>query len=245
MCGRFRAEDGDDLVGLPLDIERLEVVRHGDEIDFRREFHRRMAPIAVGERPELTGADEGLQLVLRLLHDLLSVQRPVAVLLDPGGGLDGIGLERRDDIDEIERGEVIEVDDVIVDRVRRHDHVADILRVQRHFELECILHRAHRRDGVNRRADAADALRYRPGVARIAAEEDQLDAAPHLPGGPRFCHLAAVDLAVHPQMAFDAGDGVDGDSRGHFQVSLDPGGCQRTRPAGWPGRMGKILTKKT
>ena len=121
----FRAEDGDDLVGLPLDIEGLKVVRDGDEIYFRREFHRRMAPIAVRERPELSGADEGLQLLLGLLHDLLSVQRPVAVLLDPGGGLDGIGFERRDDVDKIERREVIEVHDVIMDRVRGHDHIAD------------------------------------------------------------------------------------------------------------------------
>ncbi len=88
---------------------------------------------------------------------------------------------------------------------------------------------------MHRGADAADALRDRPSVARIAAEQDQLDAAPHLAGRPRLRNLAIVNLDIHPQMAFDTGDGVDGDSFRHGTVSLNSGAYQRYSLTGQNG----------
>ena len=65
---------------------------------------------------------------------------------------------------------------------------------------------------MHRGADAADALGDGPGIARIAADQDVLDAAPHLAGRPGLLDLAAVDLDVDTQVAFDAGDRIDRDS---------------------------------
>jgi hypothetical protein len=75
---------------------------------------------------------------------------------------------------------MVEMHDVVVNRVRRDDDVADQLGVERHLHLQRVLHRAHRDDGVHRGAHAADALGDGPGVARVASQENLLDAAPHL-----------------------------------------------------------------
>ena len=100
----------------------------------------------------------------------------------------------------------------VVHGVRRDDQVADELRVERNFHLQRVLDRAHRGDGVHRGADAANPLRDGPSVARIAAQQDQFDAAPHLARGPSLLHLAAVDIDIDPQVAFDAGDRINRDA---------------------------------
>jgi hypothetical protein len=73
MCGVLRAEDGDDLVGLALHVEGLQVVRHGEQVHFRRQLHRRVAPVAVGEDAELAAVDEALQALLDGAHLELAV----------------------------------------------------------------------------------------------------------------------------------------------------------------------------
>jgi hypothetical protein len=60
-------------------------------------------------------------------------------------------------------------------------------------------------------AHAADALGEGPGVARIAAEEDELDAAEHRRGGPGLLDLAAVYLGLDAKVTLDAGHGIDDD----------------------------------
>ena len=181
---RLAAEDGDHLVRLALVVERLQVVRHGEQVHLRRQLHRRVAPVAVREDAELPLGDEAGQPVLHRLELLRAVARPVRQAGGERGGLRRVGLERRDDVDPVERRQLVEVDDVIVQRVRDHDEVADVLRVLRDLELQRVLDRAHRRDGVHRGADAAEALREEPGVARVAPLQDPLDAAEHLPGRP-------------------------------------------------------------
>ena len=177
---RLGSQDGDDLVGDALHFERLDIMRRRQQVDVRRQLHRRVAPIARGENAEIAAVDEGLQLVAHRAD----VGDAVGLIVGQGraelGGAGRIALERRDDVDPVERGKLIEMHDVVVDAVRRDNHVADILGVERHFEIERILHRAHRGDGVHRRADAADALREDPGIARVAVLEDELDAPPHL-----------------------------------------------------------------
>src|SRR5919109_1157584 len=86
-------------------------------------------------------------------------------------------------------------------------------------------------------AHPADALREDPRLARIAAAQDRLDAAPHRARRPGVLHLPPVDLEVDAQVPFDAGDGVDGDARAHV-FSLGPGlkatgsGLRRDRSGG-------------
>ena len=51
----------------------------------------------------------------------------------PVRGLGRIGLECGDHVHPVQRRQVIEVHDMVVDGVGRDDHVADVLRVERHF----------------------------------------------------------------------------------------------------------------
>ncbi len=83
-------------------------------------------------------------------------------------------------------------------------------------------------------ANAADALGEQPSIARIAALEDDLDAAPHLPGGPGIRHFAVFHLAIDAQMALNAGDGIDGDTSHDGLPDAS---------AMLPGSTGKVLTK--
>ena len=59
------AEDGVDLDDFFLPLERVEIVRHADQVDFGRQLVGRMAPIAVGEDAQAAGG-KGLDLVLHL-----------------------------------------------------------------------------------------------------------------------------------------------------------------------------------
>ena len=101
---------------------------------------------------------------------------------------------------------------MVVHELRRDHQVADQLRVGRHFVFQRVFHRAHRGDAVHQRAHAADALRERPGVARVAAAQDDLDAAHHGAGtGSARDAVVRIGLRLDAQMAFDAGDRVDDD----------------------------------
>jgi hypothetical protein len=104
---------------------------------------------------------------------------------------------------------VIEVHDVIVQRVADEDDVADQLSVEWHAETESVLDRAHRRESMHRCTHAAEALSEDPGLARIAPAQDGLDAAPHGATCPGFADGAAIDFRVDTQMAFDAGHRID------------------------------------
>ena len=211
------AQNGDDLVGLALHFECLQVVRDRQQIHFGRKFHRRVAPVAVGEDAELAAVDEMLEPLVHAAHLVLAVEVPAGEALAQDRGLVRIGFQRRGHIHPVQRRQVVEVNNEVVHRVRQDDQVADVLGVQRNFHLERVLDRAHRGDGMHGGADAADALRDGPGVAWIASQQNQLDATPHLAGGPGFLHLAAVDVDIDPQVAFDAGDRINRDAFGHLE----------------------------
>ncbi len=91
----------------------------------------------------------------------------------------GIGLQRGDDVHPIESVQVIEVDDVILHHLGEEHDVANDFGVLGDLDAESIFDAAHRGQGVNGGADAADAFAEGPGVARVAALEDDLQAAPH------------------------------------------------------------------
>ncbi len=74
--GRLAAEERDDLVDLPLILERLEIVRDREQIDLRRQLHRRVSPVAVREDPELPAGDEPGQAILDRLELLPAVAGP-------------------------------------------------------------------------------------------------------------------------------------------------------------------------
>jgi hypothetical protein len=113
------AEDGDDLVGLALHFQRLQVVCHGHQVHLGRELHRRVAPVAVGENAELPAIDEMLEPLMHAAHLVLAVEVPGREAFAQRSGLVRIGLQRRGDIDPIERRQLVEMHDVIVNAVRQ------------------------------------------------------------------------------------------------------------------------------
>ena len=207
------AEDRLDLDDLLLEVERLEVVRRRQQIRLGRQLVRRVAPVGVGEDAELAALDELLQAALHVAEVARRRVRPRRDALLDLGGLLRVGLERRHDVHPVERVQVVEVDEVVLRVQRRVHQVADDVRVLRDLDPERVLDRAHRCQRVHAGAHAADALDERPRVARVAALEDDLEAAPHRAGGHRVAdHVVLVDVDLDAQVALDARDRVDDDA---------------------------------
>ena len=115
--------------------------------------------------------------------------------------------------------QVVEVHDVVVDVLRTDHQVTNQLGVTRHFGADGIFDRAHGRNAVYEGADAADALRERPRVTRVAVPQDDLYASHHGAGRVRLRDLVAVHLCFDSQVAFDTSDRIDNDSCVHASSS--------------------------
>ena len=137
------AEDGMDLDDFLLPLQRVEIVRHADQVHLGRQLVGRMAPVAVGEDAQTAGG-KGLDLVLHFGEVGRRVLVPLRKRLRQLRGLLGIGLERVDDVHPVERVQVIKVDHVILHVLRGEHDVADELRRGRHRDAERILNRAAR-----------------------------------------------------------------------------------------------------
>ena len=87
---------------------------------------------------------------------------------------------------------------VIVHELRADHQIADQLRIggDRHFQG--VFDRAYRGNAVNQRAHAADALRESPGIAWVAALQNDLDAAHHRAGTRRAGDHRAVEFGLDP-----------------------------------------------
>ncbi len=221
-------EDRVDLDHLALPVERLEVVRDRHQVRLRRQPVGRVPPVGVRERPQLAALHEPLDPIPDAREVLRARERPVRDRLGQRRGLRRVGAQRRDDVDPVEGVQVIEVDDVVLHRLHRDDQIAEEPRVRGRHGANRVLDRPNRRDGVDRRAHAADALREHPGVARIAPLQDQLDAAEHRGGRPGVRHLPAVDLGLDSQVPLDPGDGIHNDVshyRPPFLASSAAGGA--------------------
>ena len=206
------AEHGLDLHDLLLEIERLEVVRHRHQVGLGGQLVGRVAPVAVAERAQLPGLDELLQPVLQVAEVAGRRHRPAADGLRQLGGLFRVGLERADDVHPVERMQVIEVHQVVMRIQRRVHQVAHDVGVVGDLDLQRVFHRAYRHQRVRAGADAADAFDEGPGVARVAALEDDLQAAPHRSRGDGVADdVLVVEVHFDAQVTFDAGDGVDDD----------------------------------
>jgi hypothetical protein len=68
-------------------------------------------------------------------------------------------------------------------------------------------------------AHAADTLGKHPGIAGIAPQYNLFNTPPHLSGRPGVDNSAVIDLTVDPQVAFDAGNGINGYSLWHNKIS--------------------------
>ena len=194
-----------------LPVERFEIMRDGEQVHFGRQFVRRVSPVAVGENAELSRADEFLEPLLHGAHLGLAVVRPRRNRLRDARGARGIRLERARHVHPIERVQVVEVDHVILNELHPVNQVANRVRVGRNLDVERVLDRPAARDRVHDGAHAANALRERPCVARIAALHDRFDAAELRGRRPRLCDLAVLGLRFDAQVALDPRDGIDDD----------------------------------
>ena len=208
------AKDRVDLDDLLLEVEHFKIVRDGKKVHGGRQLHGRMAPVAVLEDAELAARDELLQAVLDVAEVAHGGKRMTRgdFLLDRRG-FAGIGLKRRDHVDPVERGELIEVHQMVVHVERGIDQVAHDVGVLRDLDPEGVLDAAHGRKGVNARADAADAFDEGPGVARVAALENDLEASPHRAGAHGVGDSSVVaERGLDAQVTLDSGDRVHNNS---------------------------------
>src|SRR5208283_2684462 len=221
----FSAKNPDDLTGFALKLQGLQVVSKQNQVHFRAQAHRRMAPVAVRENPELAAPNQAFDLVLNLLERATGVSPPGADAVCNGGCACWIRLGNGCDVHPIECGQLIEMYDVVVQGMRDENQVANVLRVRRNLELERILYGAHRGYGVDRGANSTEALRKNPAFAGIAPEQNRLDSAPHGATRPCFLHGAPIDLDIDAQVPFDASYRVYRDA-GH---NVSPSGSAAPR----------------
>ncbi len=206
------AQDRVDADEVALPVQRLQIVRHRQQVRLWRQLVRGMAPVAVGEDAELAAIHERLEALLHAGKVGLARLRPLRDGLRQGRGRAWIGLEGEGHIDPVERVEMVEVDDVVLDELRAGDQVANEPRVLGNDDAQRVLDRAHRRERMHRGADAADALGEDPGVARVASAENQLNAAKHRAGAPGVGDDAILHLDLDAQVALDTGHGINGDA---------------------------------
>ena len=210
----FPAEDRMHLHDLLLPIQRFEIVRQAQQVDFRRQFHRRVAPIAVRKDPKLAALHEGRD---PLLHIREVVRRRLRPVRDTAGDLRGIhrvGLERADDIHPVQRVQMVEMHHVVLHVLRAEHQVAHQLGVGRDHDAQCVLHRAHRGQRMDGGADAASPLGKSPRVARVAPFQDDLQPAHHGARAERVRDFSVLHLDLNAQVPFNSGDRVDDNAFG-------------------------------
>ncbi len=98
---------------------------------------------------------------------------------------------------------------MVVDGQRRGDDLPQEPCVARWDRADGVLDGPHRGERVHGCTDPADPLREQPGVPRIPAFEDGLDAAPHRRGGIRFGDVTITYRHLDTQMPLDTGHRVD------------------------------------
>ncbi len=74
---RFTAQQRHNAVSVTLALQRLQVVRYRNQVHFRRQFHCRVTPVAIGENTQLTAGNQIFDLVLNFGELFRAVQMPV------------------------------------------------------------------------------------------------------------------------------------------------------------------------
>ncbi len=208
------AEDRPHLVADPTDLQGLDVV--GQEGHVLVEV---LDVFGFVTRQERGGGKHVLARDGLLDPRLQARERPVVA------GVLQHGLH----VDEVERGQVVEVEHVRVQVVGRQDQVLQQPAVA--VGLDAVGHflGLDRGDAVRHRADAADPLHDLLGVQRIAAFQDRFQAAEHLAFAlglddaveGLFPGLSRLGLGVDREVALNAGQGAERHSLRH---ALTPGG---------------------
>src|SRR5271166_3987176 len=137
-------EDSMDPDETPMPIERFEVVRHRKQIGFGWQPIGGMAPVPIREEAELAALDDSLDALLHAEKILRARQWPVGDRLGKRRSLRWIGLERVDDVHPVQRMQMIEMDDVVLNVLRRHDEIAQQSCIGRRHRADGLFHGAYR-----------------------------------------------------------------------------------------------------
>jgi hypothetical protein len=176
---------------------------------FGRQAVVRVAVITVGKNTQLAGFNEVLELRLGIGEIARAGLGIARNRLRQLGSRLGVRRQRGNHVHPVERVQVIEVHHVVVHVLGADHQVADQLRVGGDIDSQRVFYRTYRGDPVHQRADAADALGKGPGVARVAALQDQFDAAHHGAGTPGAGDLPVIgSFRLDAQVPFDAGDRI-------------------------------------
>jgi hypothetical protein len=157
-----------------------------------------------------------LQTLLYLLVIRCSAHGGIAHIVCELSRFDRIGFQGADDVDPVQRVQVIEVHDVVVLKLRTMQQVAQDARVfwnlnpNRHFDCP------HRGQGVDVRSDPAGAADEEVCIAGIASLENHFDTAEHLPGAPGIHDFATGYFHLDPEVAFNSGNRINNDSLAHI-----------------------------
>ena len=210
------AQDRVDLDDFFLEVEHFQVVCDGQQVHGRGQLHGRVSPVAVLEDRQLSAFDELLETRLDVAEVAGACQVMVrADLLLDVGRFTRIGGQGAHNVHPVQSRELIEVHDVVMHVQRRVHQVADDVGVLGDLDADGVFDGAHGGQGVNARANAADAFDEGPGVTRIAALQDDFETAPHRAGAHGVGDDAVgVDFGLHAQVPLDSRHGVDDDAAG-------------------------------
>ncbi len=164
---------------VPLEVQRVEIVAERHQVQLRTEPVRGMPPVPVRERADVPARQERAQPGLYRGEQLRRRARIVRAGLGERRGARGVGLQRRGRVDPVQRLQMVEVHDMIMNEQRRGDDLTQQPGVARWDRTDRVLDSPHRGQRVHGGADTADPLREQPGVPGIPALDDGLDAAPH------------------------------------------------------------------
>jgi hypothetical protein len=119
--------------------------------------------------------------------------------------------------------EMIEMDDVILNKLDSVDQVADDPGVVRDLDSEGVFNCSHGAGGMNRRSDPSYPLGEQPSVPGIPPSEYDLHSPKHRARTPGLDDFAAVYLSLNSEMTFDARDWINSDLWHYFSSSFDFG----------------------
>ncbi len=170
---------------------------------------------------QLAAVDEFLQPLLdRLEIRSTGVACVRTSLLGDFGSLLGIGLEGANDVHPVKGVQMVEMHDVVVEKLSAHEQVTDQPGVVGDLHLDRIVHAAYRGERVDVGTHTAGPLGEQPGIARIAVLEDHFQAAEHRGAAPRIADLAIGHFYFNSQVTFDSGDRIDNYTLSHMHSLL-------------------------
>ena len=88
------------------------------------------------------------------------------------------------------------------------NEIADDPCIVRYYDSQGIFYSSNRAGGMNRGSDPSNALDEQPGIAGIAALQDDLNAPEHGAGRPSVHNFSTIHLRFDSQMSFNPGDRI-------------------------------------